>query len=63
MSRADAKQLVNAKAFVFSLDDLQGSWEKNMWNDMLQDVKSPTSATVKSLQQTMEKQATRALGH
>ena len=63
VSQADAKQLVNAKAFVFSLDDLQGSWEKDMWNDMLQDVRSPTSATVKSLQQTMEKQATRALGH
>jgi ABC-type glycerol-3-phosphate transport system substrate-binding protein len=63
VSREDAKQLVDAKAFVFSLDDLQGNWEKDMWNDMLQDVRSPTAATVKSLQQTMEKQATRALGH
>jgi alpha-glucoside transport system substrate-binding protein len=63
VSREDAQQLVQAKAFVFSLDDLQGSWEKDLWNDMLQDVRSPTAATVKSLQQTMEKQATRALGH
>lgn len=63
VSREDAKQLVDAKSFVFSLDDLQGSWEKDMWNDMLQDVRSPTPATVKSLQQTMEKQATHALGH
>ena len=63
VSRADAMQLVQAKASVFSLDDLQGSWEKDMWNDMLQDVRSPTPATVKSLQSTMEKQASRALGH
>jgi len=63
VSREDAKQLVDAKAFVFSLDDLQGSWEKDLWNDMLADVRSPTPATVKSLQKTMDKQATRALGH
>jgi ABC-type glycerol-3-phosphate transport system substrate-binding protein len=63
VSREDASQLVSAKAFVFSLDDLQGSWEKDMWNDMLADVKTPTAATVKSLQQTMQKQATAALGH
>jgi ABC-type glycerol-3-phosphate transport system substrate-binding protein len=63
VSREDAAQLVSAKAFVFSLDDLQGSWEKDMWNDMLSDVKTPTSANVKSLQQTMQRQATAALGH
>jgi len=63
VSREDASQLVHAKAFVFSLDDLQGSWENHMWSDMLADVKSPTAATVKSLQKTMEKQATAALGH
>jgi len=63
VSKEDASQLVTAKAFVFSLDDLQGSWEKDMWNDMLADVKNPTAATVKSLQQTMQKQATHALGH
>lgn len=63
VSREDASQLVHAKAFVFSLDDLQGSWEKDLWNDMLADVKSPTAATVKSLQKTMEKQARQALGH
>jgi alpha-glucoside transport system substrate-binding protein len=63
VSREDAKQLVNAKAFVFSLDDLQGSWESKMWSDMLSDVKTPTAATVKSLQPLMEKQAKAALGH
>jgi ABC-type glycerol-3-phosphate transport system substrate-binding protein len=63
VSREDAKELVNAKSFVFSLDDLQGSWESKMWSDMLADVKTPTSATVKSLQSTMEKQASAALGH
>jgi ABC-type glycerol-3-phosphate transport system substrate-binding protein len=63
VSQEDAKQLVNAKAFVFSLDDLQGSWEKDMWNDMLADVKTPTAANVKSIQHTMQKQATQALGH
>lgn len=63
VSREDAKQLVHAKAFVFSLDDLQGSWEKDLWNDMLSDVKTPTAANVKSLQHTMQKQATQALGH
>jgi ABC-type glycerol-3-phosphate transport system substrate-binding protein len=63
VSREDASQLVHAKAFVFSLDDLQGSWEKDLWNDMLADVKSPTAATVKSLQHTMQKQATQSLGH
>ena len=63
VSRADAKQLVDAKAFVFSLDDLQGSWEKDLWTDMLADVKNPTSAEVKSLEHTMQHSATVALGH
>ena len=63
VARADAKQLVDAKAFVFSLDDLQGSWEKAMWQDMLNDVKTPTAAEVKTLQHTMQHEATAALGH
>jgi ABC-type glycerol-3-phosphate transport system substrate-binding protein len=63
VSQADAKALVHAKAFVFSLDDLQGSWEKDLWTDMLADVKTPTAATVKSLEHSMQKQATQALGH
>jgi ABC-type glycerol-3-phosphate transport system substrate-binding protein len=63
VSQADAKALVHAKAFVFSLDDLQGSWEKDLWNDMLADIKTPTATMVKSLQHTMQTQATHALGH
>jgi len=63
VAKADAKQLVNAKSFVFSLDDLQGSWEKSLWTDMLTDVKTPTAATVASLEKTMNQQATAALGH
>jgi alpha-glucoside transport system substrate-binding protein len=63
VSRADAKQLVDAKSFVFSLDDLQGSWEKAMWQDMLNDVKTPTGAEVKTLEKAMQHSATAALGH
>ena len=32
--KADAAALVNASSFVFSLDDLQGSWEPMMWADL-----------------------------
>jgi hypothetical protein len=61
VSRADAATLVNAKSFVFSLDDLQGSWEDPMWKDLVNFVKDPTS--VSTIQATMEQQATAALGH
>src|SRR5262249_52657010 len=63
VSKADAQALQNATSFVFSLDDLQGSWEKNMWSDMLNFVRSPSTASVSSIEHTMETQATAALGH
>jgi alpha-glucoside transport system substrate-binding protein len=61
VSQADAKALVNATSFVFSLDDLQGSWEKSMWADLINFVKDPTSVT--TVEATMDTQATAALGH
>jgi hypothetical protein len=60
VSKADAVALQHATGFVFSLDDLQGSWEKSMWSDMLNFVKTPTVANVTSIQATMESQATAA---
>jgi ABC-type glycerol-3-phosphate transport system substrate-binding protein len=57
VSQKDAKALVNASSFVFSLDDLQ-KWEHDMWADLLQFVKSPSS--VSSIEATMEQQATAA---
>ena len=63
VAKADAQALQNATSFVFSLDDLQGSWEKSMWQDMLNFVKSPTTASISSIQHTMETQATASLGH
>ncbi len=60
VTRADAAELVNATNFVFSLDDLQGTWEPQMWADMLDFVRNPTASTIKSVQATMEKQATAA---
>jgi len=63
VSQADAKALVNASAFVFSLDDLQGTWEKNMWQDLLNFVKDPSSSNVASIEATMDTQATAGLGH
>jgi alpha-glucoside transport system substrate-binding protein len=61
VSQADAATLVNATSFVFSLDDLQGSWEDPMWKDLVNFVKDPTS--VSTIEATMEQQATAALGH
>ncbi|MGH7639923.1 MAG: ABC transporter substrate-binding protein, partial [Candidatus Dormibacteria bacterium] len=42
VTRADAKGLVDAKSFVFSLDDLQGSWEPDLWSDMRNFVANPS---------------------
>jgi len=61
VAQADAKALVNASSFVFSLDDLQGSWEKSMWQDLINFVKDPTS--VSTVEAAMDTQATAALGH
>jgi len=63
VSQADAQALVSATSFVFSLDDLQGSWEPKMWADLIQFLQSPTSSTISSLESTMDTQATAALGH
>ena len=61
VSKAIAQGLVGASSFVFSLDDLQGTWEKNMWQDLLDFLKNPSNAT--SIQATMDQQATAGLGH
>lgn len=58
VTRADASELVKASSFVFSLDDLQGTWEPEMWQDMLNFVKTPTSTNIKSIESTMQSQAT-----
>ena len=63
VAQADAKALVNASSFVFSLDDLQGSWEHPMWQDLLNFVKNPSSSNVTAIEATMEQQATASLGH
>jgi ABC-type glycerol-3-phosphate transport system substrate-binding protein len=63
VSQADAKALVGATSFVFSLDDLQGSWEPKMWADLLQFLQNPTSSNVSTIESTMDSQATTALGH
>ncbi len=63
VTRADAQELQSATSFVFSLDDLQGSWEPSLWQDMLNFVKNPSPANIRSIQATMQKQATAALGH
>jgi hypothetical protein len=63
VAQADARELVGASNFVFSLDDLQGNWEKDLWQDMLNVVKTPTSSNVLAVEKTMDKQATAALGH
>jgi len=61
VTQADAKALVNAQAFVFSLDDLQGSWEHAMWQDLITFLQSPSNAA--AVQATMEQQATASFGH
>jgi alpha-glucoside transport system substrate-binding protein len=66
VTRADASELVNATSFVFSLDDLQstskGAWENNLWADMLDFVKKPTSSEVKTLEPQMQALAAKAWG-
>lgn len=63
VARTDAQQLANASTTVFSLDDLQGSWEHAMWQDLINFVKDPSPSNITSIQQTMDQQATAALGH
>lgn len=63
VAQSNAQQLVNASSTVFSLDDLQGSWEKQMWQDLINFLKDPSPAGITSVQATMEQQATAALGH
>jgi hypothetical protein len=61
VSKGIAQALVGASSFVFSLDDLQGTWEKNMWQDLLDFVKNPSN--VSTIEATMDQQATAGLGH
>lgn len=63
VTKADAQALQSATSFVFSLDDLQGSWEKSMWQDMLNFVGNPSPSNVTSIEHSMDSQATAALGH
>ena len=63
VARADAKALIAAKAFVFSLDDLQVGWEPKMWADMLNVLQNPSPSNVTSVEALMDTQATTALGH
>jgi ABC-type glycerol-3-phosphate transport system substrate-binding protein len=63
VTQADAQALVGATSFVFSLDDLQGSWEPHMWADLLQFLQNPSSSNVSTLESTMDSQAQTALGH
>ena len=63
VTRADASELQNATSFVFSLDDLQGTWEPDLWQDMLNFVKGPSASNISSIEATMQKQATAAMGH
>jgi alpha-glucoside transport system substrate-binding protein len=63
VSQADATALVGATSFVFSLDDLQGSWEPSMWKDLIAFLKDPSSSNVSSIEATMDQQATAGLGH
>jgi len=61
VTQADAQALVGASSFVFSLDDLQGSWEPHMWADLLQFLQNPSSSNVATIEATMDSQATTAL--
>ena len=63
VTRADAQELQQATSFVFSLDDLQGSWEPSLWQDMLNFVKNPSASSISSIEKTMQSQATASLGH
>ncbi|HEX2713845.1 MAG TPA: hypothetical protein VHM88_16740, partial [Candidatus Acidoferrales bacterium] len=63
VTQADAKALVNATSFVFSLDDLQGSWEPDLWKDMLNFIRDPSDSNIASIEAKMDQQASAALGH
>ncbi|MGA2968747.1 MAG: ABC transporter substrate-binding protein [Acidimicrobiales bacterium] len=63
VAKADAKALTSAKAFVFSLDDLQVGWEPQLWADMLNVLQNPAAANVTTVEALMDQQATTALGH
>jgi|HubBroStandDraft_1064217.scaffolds.fasta_scaffold77273_1 alpha-glucoside transport system substrate-binding protein len=63
VSQADAQALVHASSFVFSLDDLQGSWEPKLWADLIQFLQNPSPSNVSTIESTMDAQATAALGH
>jgi len=63
VTMADASELTRATSFVFSLDDLQGTWEPDLWQDMLNFVKNPSTSNISSIEATMQKQAAAALGH
>ena len=60
VTRSDAHELQTAKSFVFSLDDVQGSWEPSMWQDMLNFVKNPSPKNITAIEKTMQAQATAA---
>ncbi|MGO9657244.1 MAG: ABC transporter substrate-binding protein [Acidimicrobiales bacterium] len=60
VTKADASNLQHATSFVFSLDDLQTGWEPDLWADMLNFVKDPSSSSIASIEATMQKQATAA---
>jgi ABC-type glycerol-3-phosphate transport system substrate-binding protein len=63
VAQADAKALTTAKAFVFSLDDLQVGWESQLWADMLNVLQNPSASNVTTVEALMDTQATTALGH
>ncbi len=63
VSKADARALTSAKAFVFSLDDLQVGWEPALWADMLNVLQNPSASNVTTVEALMDTQATAALGH
>jgi alpha-glucoside transport system substrate-binding protein len=63
VAKADAKALTSAKAFVFSLDDLQVGWEPQLWADMLNVLQNPSASNVTTVEALMDQQATTALGH
>jgi len=62
VTQADASELAHATGFVFSLDDLQTGWEPDLWADMLNFVKNPSSSNTSSIEATMQKQASAAMG-
>ena len=63
VTRADAAELQKATSLSVSLDDLQGTWEPSLWQDMLNFVKNSSPKNIASIEKTMQSQATAALGH